>query len=120
MNYLNEIKKSLLTSLWFIFLTFPIMVIRVNTIEKTVEWRWVNVLLIALGSFVLSFVWRYLMKKKQLGAKASKIDQTMMIAYPILLLMWFLFILLIFMGVTGQLFSSQSQKYLCLYCFYIL
>ena len=98
MNYLNEIKKSLLTSLWFIFLTFPIMVVRVNTIEKTVEWRWVNVLLIALGSFVLSFVWRYLMKKKQLGAKASKMDHTMIIAYPILLLMWFLFILLIMLS----------------------
>ena len=57
------------------------MVIRVNTIEKTVEWRWINVLLIALGSFVLSFVWRYLMKKKQLGAKATKMDLSLIIGY---------------------------------------
>jgi branched-chain amino acid transport system permease protein len=37
---IGEIKKALLTSLWFMFLTFPIMVIRVNTIYKTIEWRW--------------------------------------------------------------------------------
>jgi branched-chain amino acid transport system permease protein len=28
----SEIKKSILVALWFMFLTFPIMVIRVNTI----------------------------------------------------------------------------------------
>ena len=32
-----EIKKSFLVSLWFMFLTFPIMVIRVNTVENIVE-----------------------------------------------------------------------------------
>ena len=38
----NELKKSLLASLWFMFLTFPIMVIRVNTVENIIEWRWAN------------------------------------------------------------------------------
>jgi branched-chain amino acid transport system permease protein len=37
---LEEIKKSFLASLWFMFLTFPIMVIRVNTVENIIEWRW--------------------------------------------------------------------------------
>ncbi len=40
MKALVELKKSLVISVWFMFLTFPIMVIRVNTIEKIVEWRW--------------------------------------------------------------------------------
>jgi branched-chain amino acid transport system permease protein len=65
----EEIKKSFLVSLWFMFLTFPIMVIRVNTIYKRVEWRWENLLLIGIGSFVLSFIWRYLMKRKEMGKK---------------------------------------------------
>lgn len=115
MNYLNEIKKSFLTSLWFIFLTFPIMVIRVNTIEKTVEWRWINVLLIALGSFVLSFVWRFLMKKKQMGSKAAKLDLTLDIGYPMLLLMWFLFILLIMLSANiyvGAVFDFSIKQIL--------
>ena len=63
---LEEIKRSFLISIWFIFLTFPIMVIRVDSIEKTVEWRWMNVLWIALGSFVLSFVFRYMMRRKEM------------------------------------------------------
>jgi branched-chain amino acid transport system permease protein len=62
---LEQIKRSLLVSIWFVFLTFPIMVIRVDSIEKTVEWRWMNVIWVALGSFVLSFVFRYMMSRKE-------------------------------------------------------
>jgi branched-chain amino acid transport system permease protein len=48
----EEIKQSTISALWFVFLTFPIMVIKVDSIEKTVtmaldEWFWV-----ALGSFL--------------------------------------------------------------------
>jgi branched-chain amino acid transport system permease protein len=62
---LSEIKKSLLASVWFMFLTFPIMVIRVNPIEKIVEWRWWNMVLVGTGSFVLSFFWRYMISQKE-------------------------------------------------------
>ena len=65
----SEIKKSLGVSLWFMFLTFPIMVIRVNPIEKVVEWRWDNLLLVGLGSFFLSLLWRYLIKRKEASTK---------------------------------------------------
>ncbi|MDO9042130.1 MAG: branched-chain amino acid ABC transporter permease [Desulfocapsaceae bacterium] len=56
MMTVKEIKKSLLVSLWFVFLTFPIMVIKVNPIERTVTWRWSNVLYVAVGSFVISLL----------------------------------------------------------------
>jgi len=68
---LDEIKKSALASLWFMFLTFPIMVIRVNTVENEIEWRWTNLLFIGIGSFILSFVWRYMIKRKEMGAKEA-------------------------------------------------
>ncbi len=68
----EEIKRSFLVSLWFVFLTFPIMVIRVNTIEKTVEWRWERALMVGIGSFVLSFVWRFLIKWKEAGRKNTE------------------------------------------------
>jgi len=66
---LEEIKKSLLISLWFMFLTFPIMVVRVNTIYNRVEWRWENMLLVGIGSFVLSLVWRFMLRRKEMGRK---------------------------------------------------
>jgi len=60
------------------FLTFPIMVIRVNTVQNVIEWRWKNLLFVGMGSFILSFVWRYLIQRKEAGikkAEAGKIDR---------------------------------------------
>ncbi len=69
---ITEIRKSLVASIWFMFLTFPIMVIRVNPIEKIVEWRWTNLVLVGVGSFIISIIWRYLLKRKELGAKKAE------------------------------------------------
>ena len=71
----EEIKKSFLVSIWFMFLTFPIMVIRVNTINNIVEWRWNRMLMVGIGSFFLSFVWRYLLKRKELGSKKTDLGE---------------------------------------------
>lgn len=64
---LSEIKKSLLTSLWFMFLTFPMMVLKVNTITDTVIWRWRNLAIVGIGSFILSFLWRWALERKEKG-----------------------------------------------------
>lgn len=68
---LAEIKKSLFTSLWFVFLTFPLMVIKADPIETTILWRWDNMAYVAIGVFVLSFVARWLIKRKE-NTDASK------------------------------------------------
>ena len=65
----EEIKRSFLVALWFMFLTFPILVIRVNTIHNVVEWRWANMFYIGIGAFCMSFIWRYLLKRKEIGKK---------------------------------------------------
>ncbi len=72
MKALTELKKSIIVAVWFMFLTFPIMVIRVNTIEKIIEWRWRNMIFIGVGSFLFSFVWRYLLERKQKQQEAQK------------------------------------------------
>lgn len=69
---MHELKKSLLVSVWFMFLTFPIMVIRVNTIDQTIIWRWENMGWIGCGAFVLSFIWRWALKRKEMGQAAAK------------------------------------------------
>ena len=72
----NEIKKSFLVALWLMFLTFPIMVIRVNTIYKTVEWRWERMFMVGIGTFFLSFLWRYLIKRKEAGTKKPEFEES--------------------------------------------
>ncbi len=66
---LTEMKKSLITSIWFVFLTFPIMVIKVNTVENIIIWRWHNLGIIAGLSFIFSWVWRIMLERKERGEK---------------------------------------------------
>jgi len=68
----DRIKKALLVSVWFMFLTFPILVIRINPVERTVEWRWINMLLIGVGSFFLSFVWHYFIRRREAGVRRAE------------------------------------------------
>ena len=72
MNKLAELKKSLIVAVWMIFLTFPIMIIRVNTIENTIEWRWNRLIWVGIGSFVFSFFWRAAMGRRETGAKVRE------------------------------------------------
>ncbi len=62
---LKDLKQSLIISAWFVFLTFPLMAVRVNTTEQLVEWRLINMLYVAVASFGLSYVWRYMLARKQ-------------------------------------------------------
>lgn len=68
----HAVKKSFLAAIWFVFLTFPIMVIQVNTIEKTVVWRWENMAYVAISIFFGSFVWRWLLARKELKKDESR------------------------------------------------
>ncbi|MBI9082201.1 MAG: high-affinity branched-chain amino acid ABC transporter permease LivM [Desulfobacterales bacterium] len=68
---LQEIKKSLLAAAWFMFLTFPIMVIRVNTVQDVIEWRWHNLAIVGFGAFFGSFVWRFFIRRKEMGLQAA-------------------------------------------------
>ncbi len=67
MRLITEIKDSFLVALWFIFLTFPIMVVKVDPIEKLVVWRWHNMVWVGAGSFFISFFIRYLKRRKVNG-----------------------------------------------------
>lgn len=71
----NSFKQSFLIAIWFVFLTFPLMVIKVNTLKNVVEWRWMNMAYVALGAFVLSFVWRWAMARRQLKTKQAEIGE---------------------------------------------
>ena len=75
---LKEIKRALLTSLWFVFLTFPIMVIKVDPIERIVRWRWENSLYVAVGTFLVYLLVKFLLHRKTRSQETkadSEIDQ---------------------------------------------
>ena len=71
---IKDIKNALLISLWLMFLTFPLVVIKVNTIENIINWRWLNLLLIGTVTFLGSLLWIYLLKRKEKDEKKEKKD----------------------------------------------
>ena len=59
-----HLKRSLGIGLWFMFLTLPLMVVRVNTVNREVEWRWMNLLWVGLGAFVIAWFWQYSIERR--------------------------------------------------------
>lgn len=72
---ISYLKSSLIASAWFVFLTFPFMVVKVNTLKDTVEWRWMNLVWVAIASFVLSSAWRWAMERRATGSAADEQEQ---------------------------------------------
>ncbi|PLY00316.1 MAG: branched-chain amino acid ABC transporter permease [Desulfuromonas sp.] len=68
----ENIKRSLGIAVWFIFLSFPFLAVRVNTLKGVVEWRWLNLVWVALASFVLSLVWRWALERRDRGGKTME------------------------------------------------
>ncbi|MFW2367551.1 MAG: high-affinity branched-chain amino acid ABC transporter permease LivM [Desulforhopalus sp.] len=69
---INEIKKTALISLWFVFLTFPIMVIKVDPIERIVQWRWENALYVYIGIFCVRTLLNFLKHRKAKSESEKK------------------------------------------------
>ncbi len=67
----KELKKAFGISLWFVFLTFPIMVIKVDPIERIIRWRWNNAIYVAVGTFLAYLLIRFY-KYRQLQPKITE------------------------------------------------
>lgn len=65
-------KRSLGVSLWFMFLTLPLMVVRVNTLKNEVEWRWWNMLWVGIAAFLLYLLWQYALARKEARTVSSE------------------------------------------------
>ena len=68
---IKEIKQSFFIGLWFMVLTFPIMVIKINTIKNIIIFRWMNLLWVGLVGFFASMVWNYFLKLKEERKKSD-------------------------------------------------
>ncbi len=67
--------KAFLVSLWFMALTFPLLVIRVNTLDGSVNLRWNNMLFIGAASFVLALLWHWSFTRAAAPSAASRSDR---------------------------------------------
>jgi branched-chain amino acid transport system permease protein len=65
----QELKQSLIIAFWFMILTFPIMVIKVNTIQNIIVFRWFNLLLVGVLTFFASLVWNYFLRRTEASKK---------------------------------------------------
>ena len=65
----KEIKQAFFIALWFMVLTFPIMVIKVNTIKNVIVFRWANLFWVALAGFLASLTWNYFLRLKETKKK---------------------------------------------------
>jgi len=79
----KEIKLSFIIALWFMVLTFPIMVIKVNTIKNIVIFRWTNLLWVGIAGFFASLLWNYFLRIKE-EKKKSDVKEDIPIIHKLL------------------------------------
>ncbi len=71
---LKDIRRGLIVAGWFVFLTFPLLVIKVNPVENTIVWRWANMLYVAAGSFIAFLSIRFAKTRKRTIQERRKLQ----------------------------------------------
>ncbi len=59
-----HLKRAFGIGLWFMFLTLPLMVVRVNTISHEIEWRWANLAWVGLCAFAIAWFWQFSIERR--------------------------------------------------------
>ncbi len=123
----NDIKNGLLAACWFVFLTFPIMVVKVNPYERTIDWRWDNMGYVAITVFVCYLAGRLFLIRKEIKQEKMKgqpqkpkLDwQQLLLSQPRLYLPVLAVILLILL-VFPQLFSIYQTNIMITALMYVV
>lgn len=68
---MSHLKRSLGIGLWFMFLTLPLMVVRVNTVSREVEWRWSNLVWVGICAFAIAWFWQFSIERR--AAQRAKV-----------------------------------------------
>jgi len=75
MSTLKDIRKAIGIGLWFMFLTFPLLVIKVNPVEKTVIWRWHTMFLVGVASFGVYLLSRIVLTRRDARQERIRLGQ---------------------------------------------
>lgn len=74
---INYFGKALLASCWFMLLTLPVMGIRLNSVDQTVEWQLDRVALLGVAIFFLSMLWNWCFSRKARGLAIISLPQSL-------------------------------------------
>ncbi len=64
---MHIIIKALIVALWFMVLTFPLVGLQINALEKMVDIRFERIAFMGIGVFCLAIIWHICFKRKALG-----------------------------------------------------
>ena len=67
---MTNFKRSLGISLWFMFLTLPLMVVKVNTLTNEIVWRWANLAWVGFGAFAIAWLWQFMIERRTIKRAA--------------------------------------------------
>lgn len=70
---MRVVKRTVLTGIWFGFLTFPLMVMKVDSVSGAIEWRWRNLAWIVVASMGFSLVWHWLLERKDIRRRQDEL-----------------------------------------------
>lgn len=73
---INYLGKALLASCWFMLLTLPVMGIRLNSVDQTVEWQLDRVAMLGVAIFFLSMLWNWCFSRKARGQAIISLPQS--------------------------------------------
>ncbi len=72
---MRRILKAVLTAIWFMALTLPVMGIKLNTLEQTVQWRFDRILWLGAGVFALAVIWDWCFSRKARGLPLLRLPE---------------------------------------------
>jgi branched-chain amino acid transport system permease protein len=67
----TELKRAVGIALWFMILTLPILVVKVNPLDHTVAWRWANLLWMGGAAFGLTLAYRVFQRHQASATERS-------------------------------------------------
>lgn len=60
----RELKASFLAALWLCLLTLPMVVFKINPNDGSIVYRWILLLYVSAGGFILSALWRLMLARR--------------------------------------------------------
>jgi branched-chain amino acid transport system permease protein len=125
MLLVKELKKALGVALWFVFLTFPIMVVKVDPIERIIRYRWDNAVYVAIVTFLVYLLSSFFkMRKLRIAPDKKEVKKPRNIIYSILnnkkQMVILSFILLAVAVVFPQIFSTYQTNVMTTALMYVV
>ena len=77
---MQRILKAAIAALWFMLLTLPVLGIKLNTVAKTVDWRFDRIFALGAGIFVLALIWDWCFSRKAAGVKIVTLPKCLNLA----------------------------------------